>query len=254
MHGGFMKIAVITGASGGLGAAFVRAVSRRNEADEIWMIARRKEIMEKLARDTGTPCRIITADLCSRSDLQMIASLLARHEPVISLFISNAGIAEKKTFEEETVDELLHLCDLNVAAPAALMRICLPYLAGGSRVIQTASFTAFAPFYDLPFYAAGKTCLLRFGEAMHARLKERGITVLTICPGNMETEMNSRSAQKQKGSNNRFIPYLSVDRVAEGALKAAAKGRSVWTPGISYRFFRVLMCLPHRFLLRFVRA
>lgn len=101
MHGGFMKIAVITGASGGLGAAFVRAVSRRNEADEIWMIARRKEIMEKLARDTGTPCRIITADLCSRSDLQMIASLLARHEPVISLFISNAGIAEKKRLKKK---------------------------------------------------------------------------------------------------------------------------------------------------------
>lgn len=253
--GEMMKIAVITGASGGLGLAFAHAAADLNTVDEIWLVARRRGPMEAFAASCRKACRIVAADLTDKDALDGISKLLAERKPEIRLLVNNAGVVEKKRFPEESIEELRSLLDLNVMAPVLLIRMCLPYMTKGTQIINIASVSAFAPFYDLPLYAASKRCLVHFGMALDAQLEERGITVLSVCPGNMETGMNSRAVQKEKKSRNRFIPYLDTASVARGALRAAARGKKMYTPGMFYKFFRVLSwILPDRLLLRLIRA
>lgn len=250
-----MKVAVITGASGGLGEQFVKEVSHLPDIDEIWMIARRRDRMEKIAESVEKACRIIKADLSERNELKQISVLLAEIRPEIHLLINNAGVTEKRSFCEQTETELENVITVNVTAPVLLTRMCLPYMGRRTSIINIASVCAFAPFYDLPLYAAAKRCMLHFGRALDAQLEDSGISVLTVCPGNMETGMNSRAEQAKKKSRNRFVPYLDTVLVARGSLKAAEGGRKVYTPGIVYRLFHLIAwLLPDSLLLRVIRA
>lgn len=250
-----MIIAVITGASGGLGEQYVKEASLLPDIYEIWMIARRRDRMKRIAELVKKPCRIISMDLTERTDLSDFECMLSKENPDIRYLINNAGMVENDRFCNEDILMLQKMIDLNITAAVTLTKLCIPYMKSGSNIIQISSVSAFAPFYDLPLYAATKTCLLHFSKALRAQLESKDIHILTVCAGNMETGMNSRKDQMAKGSRNQFVPYLSLSAVCKGSFRAVHKNKAVYTPGLIYKLFRIFcIIVPDSLLLKIIRA
>lgn len=113
-------------------------------------------------------------------------------------------------------------------------------------IVETCSVSAFVPNPNMAVYSGTKAFVLYFSRAMHEELKPRGINVCAICPGNMASEMSSLSEQLGNGSIINKLPFLDMRKVARYSLKAAQSGKSVYTPGLFYKLYRVVSkILPH---------
>ena len=149
-------IAIVTGASSGLGREFAHQIDTMADLDEIWLIARRRERLVELAAELNTDTRILALDLLQESSFAIIESELKQQKPVVSILINNAGKGKAGRFasiEREYNSELLRL---NVLAIMQLTNLVLPYCAAGSRILQISSVAAFMPQPGFSVYAASK--------------------------------------------------------------------------------------------------
>lgn len=183
------KIAIVTGASSGIGAEFALQIEKKYYLDEIWMIARRaapmKELAEKFLKSRPI---VLTLDLTSKSDLVALEKRLAEEKPDVEFLVNNAGNGKYGPFAELGLDEQIKMIELNVTAPTYLTRVAIPYMKPGASVIQVASSAAFSPSPYFSVYAATKSFVVSFSDALGYELRELGIQVLAVCPGPVETE------------------------------------------------------------------
>ena len=121
-----MKIAVVTGASSGIGREFVYAVDKQYSFDEIWVIARRAERLEELKEKCRNPIRPVALDLAADADLKVYAELLEKEKPEIALLVNAAGCGVFGPFEEKELDALLHSARLNALSLTAMCHLSLP--------------------------------------------------------------------------------------------------------------------------------
>ena len=149
-----MKIAVITGASSGMGKAFTKQIDEKyQELDEIWVIARKKEGLEGLKKEISK-LRILPMDLTDRQALEEFSTLLKREKPCIQILVESAGMGIQKKIEDTAVDDLRRMTELNCTALTAFVAMCLPYCEKGSRILCLASGAAFVPQPSFAVYAA----------------------------------------------------------------------------------------------------
>lgn len=237
-----MQIAIVTGASSGLGMEFAHAIIERyHELDEVWLIARRKERLELFAdRHTNTTIRSLRLDLSKPESYDQLTGLLAEENPQIQILINNAGFEMQLRFDETSMTDIGSMIDLNVKGLTLLNAVCLPYMGKGSFEIVTCSVTSFAPTPGLAVYSATKAYASFFIKALRRELKPRQIKVLLLCPGNMDTEMNIRSNVKEKHSKIAKLPYLNLNKETRKALKKAEHGQGVYTPKLFYKGYRLL--------------
>lgn len=234
-----MRIAIVTGASSGLGREFAKELAAEKKYEEIWVIARRKEELLSLAQK-GLRLRVLPLDLTKEESFKEISGLLQKEKPEVRLLINNAGFGHVISFEEEKSEEIISMVRLHNEAPLRLIRLCLPYMKRKSAIINVCSAAAFVPLPKLSVYSASKSFLLRFSRALAKELKPRGITVTSLCPYWItDTEFIS----KAEGPKNPFGALKAAD-VARDALYAARKGESLCIPG----FMGKLMYLGARFL------
>ena len=123
-----MKIAVITGASAGIGREFVYAVDKYDTFDEIWVIARRRERLEELAAKCRNPIRPIALDLSDLGSIDEYKALLEKEQPQIGILVNAAGCGVFGPFEEKELDKLLASARLNSLALTAMCHVSLPYM------------------------------------------------------------------------------------------------------------------------------
>lgn len=179
-----MKIAVVTGASSGIGREFARQISARyGKLDEIWLIARRKELLESLQEEIKLNARIIAMDLTSEEDMKQFRDYLEELNPDIKILVNCAGYGKVGRFEEIDLKEQTGMIDLNCKALTEMTGICLKYISSHSRIINVASAAAFCPQPRFNVYAATKAYVLSFSRALNCELKEKKITVTSVCPG-----------------------------------------------------------------------
>lgn len=146
------------------------------------------------------------------------------------------------------------MINLNTKGVVAITRLCLPYMNKGSFIIETSSVTAFVPAQSLAVYSATKTFDLVFSRTIREELKPRGINVLALCPGNMESEMNVRGMDGQGKTVVEILPFLDMEKVARASLRAAQNGKAVYTPGAFYKFLRgISKVIPQGILLKFAK-
>ena len=163
-----MKIAVVTGASSGMGREFARQIAARySKFDEIWLIARRTERLEEVAAEIKLTSRIISLDLSSMDELAALNELLMENAPDIKLLVNCAGYGKSGSFEELEYSEQLGMIDVNCRALTAVTKMCLPYISQNSRIIELASAAAFMPQPDFAVYAATKAYVLSFSKALN---------------------------------------------------------------------------------------
>ncbi|MBR6532992.1 MAG: SDR family NAD(P)-dependent oxidoreductase [Clostridia bacterium] len=237
-----MKIAVITGASSGLGKEYSFAVSRlRPDIDEIWLIARRKEKLEEVASNLSKKVRILSLDITDNGAMEEYKNLLKAENAEISLLINNAGFGKLGYFYEILTEDNTGMVRLNCEALTVMTSISLPFMRENSEIINTCSIASFAPNSRMAVYSSTKAFVMSFSRALRDELKERKINVLAVCPGPMETEFLG-VAGIGKGDSKTFdmLPRDNAQRVAEHSLKASRQKKAVFCDHFFYKFYRVV--------------
>ena len=148
-----MRIALITGASSGLGKEFIRQL-RREKLDEIWAIARRKERLLELSGLVPIPVRPISLDLTKPESIDTLERLLAEAQPHIHILINAAGFGKIGNYREISRSDTDRMIDLNCRAAVDVTLLALPYMNKGDRILEICSTAAFQPFPYLNVYAA----------------------------------------------------------------------------------------------------
>ena len=241
------KIAIITGATGGLGQEFVRAVLKE-KPDEIWAIARNADKLNALKGRFGMRVRPVVCDLSKHEDIERVAQMLKSERPDVSLLINNAGIARMGSTADFSDDEISKLIDINCKAVSLLCGYVLPFMSKGSRILNISSASSFQPVPYINLYAASKAFVRSYSRALNVELKSRGITCTAVCPGWIDTEM------LPKVSGGKAIKYpglVSPKRVAVQAMRDSEKGRdmSVCTLFVKYEHF-LSKTLAHKTLMK----
>ena len=220
-----MKIAVITGASAGIGREFVRAVDRAESFDEIWVIARRAERLEELKAQCRNPVRPLALDLAADGGTEAYQALLEREKPEISLLVNAAGCGVFGPFAEKELDKLLMSARLNALALTAMCHLSLPYMKRGARIVNMGSNSAWQPVPCQAVYGASKSYVLNLSRALWRELRPKGIHVMCVCPGWIRTEF------QQHAQHDAYIRYVDrwygPEEVAAQALKDLAKKKVV---------------------------
>lgn len=220
-----MKIAVITGASAGIGREFVYAVDRQGQYDEIWVIARRAERLEELKSTCKNKIRPVPLDLSDSGSVESFAALLKAEQPEIALLVNAAGCGVFGPFEEKELDKLLGSAQLNALSLTAMCHVSLPYMRSGSAIVNMGSNSAWQPVPYQAVYGASKSYVLSFSRAIGRELRSRGIHVMCVCPGWIKTEF------QKVAHHDDYIHYVDKwygpDEVAEQAMKDLKKKKTV---------------------------
>jgi len=246
--------ALITGASSGIGAAFARTLPR---ATALLLAGRDRDRLNALAQELGLhgrQVRTVVADLTDPEGRYAVigAAEMAR----VDLVINNAGIGQLGRVIDNSELREMEMVQVNVAAPVEITRGLLPMMLrhaheSGSRagIINVASTAAFAPMPLFATYAASKTFLLNYTEALAEELAQEPIDVLALCPGATETRFFARAGVENPPSGKLGGATMhSAERVAQEGLRALGQERVHVVGPTNYLASIAMRLLPRRFV------
>lgn len=253
-----MNVAIITGASSGLGIEYLKQVSTKySDLDEIWLVARRLDRLTELANGiAGVKCVPVALDLAKDESYIELDNRLKSSDASVRLLINNAGFGKLADVIDADVSSQTSMVDLNCKGLTGVAAVCLKHMKAGSAILNVASIASFAPNTRLTVYSSTKAYVLSFTKGLHQELKDRGIKCMCVCPGPMKTEF-LEVANIAKGSSKTFdtLPYCDASEVAEKSLTALEKGRCVYTNKLFYKFYRlVAKLLPHSIVMKMSKA
>ena len=237
-----MKTAIVTGASSGLGREFVRQISDVfPEVECYWLIARRADPLGELAESLPDPqVECLSMDLCDTMSFMALQEKLSAQQPEVVLLVNNAGCGYLGNIGEVDTASQTRMIDLNLRALTAVTNITVPFMAPGGCILNVSSIASFCPNPRMTVYSSTKAYVSSFTVGLAEELKPKGITVTAVCPGPMKTEF--LDVGNITGNSKMFatLPYCDQVRVAGGALRAARAGRTIYTPKLFYKFYRLL--------------
>ena len=246
-----MNIAIITGASSGLGLEFYKEL-QKEALDEIWIIARRKERLEENKDKFGKiKTKIVPMDITVRENISLLDEMLSREDINVKFLINNAGFGAYGDVASSSFEVQGDMVDLNVRALTEITTVVLKYMHERDYIINTCSIASFVPNGNLVVYSSTKAYVMSFSKGLRYELKKRKINVTAVCPGPMSTEFLS-VAGIEKGTSKMFdmLPRTNPNTVAKKSIRAAKRGRAVYTPLFLFKLYRVLAkLLPHSLLI-----
>lgn len=250
-----MSIAVITGASSGIGQEFAIQIQRYfQDIDEIWLFARRKDRMEVLASKLKQKTRIFKMDFTDDIQLDQIKEIFEISKPDIKMLINCSGFGIMGKFKDLSLDEQINMIDLNCKALTKMTYYCIPYMGNDSRIIQLASVAAFLPQPNFTIYAASKSYVLSFSRALSEELRNDNIYVTAICPGPVRTEFFGIAEKYGSTLKIKKFVMVSVDKVVKGALKASKRKKKIYTCSIPMKLMHFsTKIFPTSWILFFLR-
>lgn len=204
-----MKIAVVTGASSGIGREFVRQLDRKCRLDEIWAIARREDRLLVLKNTCQTAIRPIPLDLLKEESTTYLAGLLEQAKPDVRFLVNSSGFAKMGTYRDLTHREISDMIDLNCKAAVYVTMAVLPYMSKNARILEICSAASFQPLPGLNVYAATKAFLLSFSRALRWELFPRHIKVTAVCPDWVRTEFIAVAQDTKNAGAVRHFPFAS---------------------------------------------
>lgn len=212
-----MKIAVITGASSGIGREFALRISERYSLDEIWLIARREDRLRETAAQIKTKTRVMPLDLSTEEALEEIKKKLEAEKPLISMLVNAAGFGKFGTLESQDGKDAVNMINVNIRALTVITRMCIDYMADGGGIINMASISGYTPLPYLNVYSATKAYVLHFTEALAEELRDKNISVTAVCPYWVASEFIPIAQDAEEGDsiNNFFLityPYSVVNK------------------------------------------
>lgn len=241
------RIAVITGASSGMGREFALRIDGEESFDEIWLIARRAERLRELAEACRNPARAIPMDLSRQEAWAEYRAMLDNEDADVAVLVNAAGFGHFGGFLDMELDKQLSMIDLNDKALVAMTYHTLAHMSDGGRIYQLGSLSSFQPVPFINIYGASKAFVLSFSRATNRELKSAGrkIRMMAVCPGWVLTEFFDTAVHDDTISY--YNRYYTAEQVVRRALSDMKKGRDVSVCGFPIRA-QVLgvKLLPHR--------
>lgn len=222
-------VALVTGASAGLGVEFARQLSRRGH--RLVLAARRKDRLEALATELGNS-RAIAIDLGEKDSAARLIEEIESAGEKVHVLINNAGFGLSGRFAKLDVERQRQMIDLNVGTLTDLCRSVLPTMIKrrGGGILNVASTAAFQPGPGVAVYFATKAYVLSFTEALHEEVKPHGVRVSALCPGPTRTEFGEVAGFGEKGAFDRLA--MDVEPVVRAGLDGLDKNKAVVVPGL----------------------
>jgi short-subunit dehydrogenase len=242
-----MTVAIITGASSGMGREFVRQFSEYVSVDEVWVIARRASALEELSAECAVPVRPIPLDLCDDAAFATFAALLEKEQPDVKLLVNAAGFGKFGCFDKVSITDECRMIDLNCTALVRMTRLTLPYMHHGSHILQLDSLSAFQPVPYITTYGATKAFVLSYSRAMNRELKSQGIRCMAMNPGWVKTEFFDHAFETNHSEVQYFDRlYEAKDVVATGLKDLYRSKKDVSIHGLPVKLQVLLVKLvPH---------
>ena len=227
------SIALVTGASSGIGEQFARQLSQRGH--RVALVARREDRLTALAEELGGAERAVAipADLAVAEDRDRIAARIEALGADVEVLVNNAGYGVFSPFAESGREREVQQVRVLVEAVVDLMALYLPGMVrrGRGAVINLASTAGFQPLPYNAGYSAAKSHVLLLSEAVHAEVEEHGVTVTAVCPGPVPSGFQEASDAGYFAERLPKFTFVTPERVAADGLAAAEKGRVSVIPG-----------------------
>ena len=246
------KIAIVTGASSGIGKEFVAQLAQKNKVDEIWAVARRVDRLYEMQRNLSEKVRPVPLDLVDPDDRKELKTLLAKENPRVTYLVNAAGFGKYGTYKDLTDKEIDDMIDLNCKAVVHVTYDVLPYVERHGRVLNMGSASSFQPLPEFNMYASTKAFIVHFSRALNVELKDRKIHVTCVCPGFVRTEFFKVAQDtKNPGTCQNFEPMYEPADVVKKALRDAMMGRDMSVLGFDTKMKRLAAkLLPHRLVMK----
>lgn len=247
-----MKIAIVTGASSGMGReAVIQIADRFSGIGEIWAVARREERLQELKRQLPVPLRIFPLDLCDGDSFEVLRAALEKEKPEVKILVNSAGYGKIGRVGSLDIGDEAGMPRLNCEALCAVTHAVLPYIPDHSHILQFASSAAFLPQPGFAIYAATKSFVLSYSRALNAELRGRDITVTAVCPGPVKTEFFNIAETTGSIPLYKRLAMADAKKVVRLALRDSMMGKSISIYGPLMKAFYVLCkVMPHEALLR----
>ncbi len=217
------RIALVTGASSGLGREFARQIDLLQQVDEIWLVARSEDELQGTADMLTTAAAPIAADLTVHEDIDAVRRKLDAERPEMRFLVNAAGFGkfgDWRAISDEAVDAMI---DLNCRGLVDVTRAALPHMGDGGRIIQVASAAAFVPLPHMNVYAATKAFVLRYARALRWELRGSGITVMALCPTWVSTGFEQ--VARQSGGGHEVGHLLGAQKASTVVSRALCASR-----------------------------
>ncbi len=252
-----MNIAVVTGASSGLGHEYVKQlIAQVPDLDEIWLIARRAERLKAIANAYPSQrFRCLPLDLSQTQSFETYREALQQAGATVRLLINNAGYGKLGNVADEPLGDQIGMVDLNCRALTAITNVSLPFMAKGSGILNVSSIASYVPTPRMAVYCSTKAYVSSFSHALRVELRPRGIHVLAVCPGPMATEFLDVASITGKSKTFQTLPFCQAESVAKHSLRRLLRGKGWYTNRGLYKFYRVLSkLLPHAITMNFTKV
>ena len=247
---GEKTVAVVTGASGGLGAEFVRLLALDPALDEIWAIARSADKLRAIARECGGKVVPVPMDVSDGAAIRAFGASVPAGVRIVVL-VNNAGFAKFGSWEDIPDEEARNMIDLNVGGVVSMANACIPHMPRGAHMLNIASQAAFQPLPYQNLYSSTKAFVRNYSRALNVELRGRGIAVTAVCPGWIRTDLYGRAATGAEKATTRFCHMAQPRDVASKALKDASRGKDMSVYGVYVKFCHLLAkILPQRVMMK----
>ncbi len=251
-YAGMRPLAVVTGASEGIGLAFARELARNGH--DLLLVARSEKRLAKVAAELsagGVVAFTCPADLATEAGCAAVEAALSAHEAYADILVNNAGIGIGGDFAAQPPERLRQLIDLNMRATTDLMRRFLPGMLerGQGGILNVASLGGMLPGPQQAAYYASKAYVISLTEAVAEETKGQGVRVCAVVPGPVATKFHARM-DAEHSYFLRLIGVMRPETVARSGLNGFRWGLTLIYPGVLHHIYAVaLRLLPHRFIL-----
>ena len=248
----YMRIAVITGASSGMGRELVLQLDKKEKYDEIWVIARRADRLEELKNIVkNNTLRIVPMDLTDENQRAEYATMLVQERADVAFLANVSGFGRFGKYYDIPLSDCMDMIDLNVKALVAMTQLTLPFMQSGAQILQLDSLSSFQPVPYLNTYAATKAFVSSFSRGLNVELQPRGIRVMAVCPGWVKTEFFNTAEVLDPTAVTYFSSLWEARDVVKLAFKDYDAGKDVSILGASVRA-QVLLTklLPHKLVMK----
>lgn len=249
------RIVIVTGASSGIGREFALqyAKLKKDEIDEMWLIARRKEEMQKVAEQCQVPCVLLQGDLQKETVREQLEKLLERTKPKVQLLFNGAGYGKIGKVEENRLRDVEGMTMLNVVALSVVTRMVLPYMEREGAIVNMASAAAFLPQPSFGIYAATKSYVLSFSRALRRECKKNNIHVTAVCPGPVKTEFFTVAQEGKASPWYKKFFYVDCAKMVTYTMKDIQKNKELSIYSLPMKVLYVCSkILPHRLLMKLI--
>ena len=239
-----MSVAIITGASGGIGSEFARQISKLSGIDEMWFVARNEEKMKRLGEEFRIKTKIISADLTEKEGIDAVREALDKEKPSVKFLVNASGFGNYGAFDEISEDEVVKMIDLNVKALVLITHMTVPYMERGGRIIELGSGSCFTPLPYFNIYSSSKVFVLHYTKSLNYELKKYGVRATCFCPGWVDTDFLAKSLANGKTHPRTMKPLLRCEDVVMRCIKASIRGKAMcvtnWYTKLQHVMFKLL--------------